>query len=424
MRCTDPRYKTHQFTSNEPPPSPLISITTNVINYLVSSDPPSLVWLLSGIYGPPVQSDRKNLWDNFECLSGNFAGPHVIIGDLNSTLEDWETWSRSGHSGSGCLSRAMRELVLRSGFVDLGAQGPTHTWFGRHHRGAIIHARLDMALSNVMWKEVFLSLDENPIAAASIAQVHPAISKDCQEVAIKVQYPGLEQKLKVDTITMSFLSKSIAWILTFNLAFLIISVLLFWDIILVDDVVYMKNRGIDTIKVAKVLAEVFVEMIFVHGFVHGDPHPGNILVCPEGHNRFLLVLLDHGIYKKLDEGFRLKYCQLQIQHLTDQFGISMYSRYLPVIFTGRTIDSGLLRSTMSKLGASQWVRLLAYAKFALHGLSSQSDSKSVLNNVKNNVKDGDFKTVLHRSNGMRLYVKVSKGHVNVVFSWSSSAMTI
>lgn len=36
------------------------------------------------------------------------------------------------------------------------------------------------------------------------------------------------------------------------------------------------------------LLEVFAEMIFIHGFLHGDPHPGNILVCPEGQNGFSL----------------------------------------------------------------------------------------------------------------------------------------
>jgi predicted unusual protein kinase regulating ubiquinone biosynthesis (AarF/ABC1/UbiB family) len=39
-------------------------------------------------------------------------------------------------------------------------------------------------------------------------------------------------------------------------------------------------------QVAKALIELFGEMIFVHGFVHGDPHPGNILVCPQGHGKF------------------------------------------------------------------------------------------------------------------------------------------
>lgn len=41
-------------------------------------------------------------------------------------------------------------------------------------------------------------------------------------------------------------------------------------------------------KVARALVEVFAEMIFVHGFVHGDPHPGNILVSPEGKSGFSL----------------------------------------------------------------------------------------------------------------------------------------
>lgn len=60
------------------------------------------------------------------------------------------------------------------------------------------------------------------------------------------------------------------------------------------------------------------------------------------------VLLDHGIYKELDEGFRLKYCQLwealilldskKIQQLSEQFGVAKYFRYFPVIFVGRTID--------------------------------------------------------------------------------------
>lgn len=59
------------------------------------------------------------------------------------------------------------------------------------------------------FSEIFLSFDEEPIAAASIAQVHHAILKDHQEVAVKVQYPGLKQNMKLDTMIMSFLSKSV-----------------------------------------------------------------------------------------------------------------------------------------------------------------------------------------------------------------------
>jgi len=35
---------------------------------------------------------------------------------------------------------------------------------------------------------------------------------DNQDVAVKVQYPGLEQRMKIDIMTMSFLSKSVSWV--------------------------------------------------------------------------------------------------------------------------------------------------------------------------------------------------------------------
>ncbi|KAG5608522.1 hypothetical protein H5410_019803 [Solanum commersonii] len=123
----------------------------------------------------------------------------------------------------------------------------------------------------------------------------------------------------------------------------------------VDDLEFLKERGISEVKVAKILAEVFAEMIFVHGFLHGDLHPGNILVSPEGENGFSVVLLDFGICKQLNEDFRLKYCELWEALL-------------------RT--DGILRSLTSKLGAPLRVRLLAYAEYALYGLSLKADSKS------------------------------------------------
>nr|XP_016448766.1 PREDICTED: uncharacterized aarF domain-containing protein kinase 1-like [Nicotiana tabacum] len=59
------------------------------------------------------------------------------------------------------------------------------------------------------FSDIFFSFDEQPVAAASIAQVHHAVLKDHQEVAVKVQYPGLEYQMKFDLATMSFLSKSV-----------------------------------------------------------------------------------------------------------------------------------------------------------------------------------------------------------------------
>ncbi|KAH0468109.1 hypothetical protein IEQ34_003142 [Dendrobium chrysotoxum] len=60
--------------------------------------------------------------------------------------------------------------------------------------------------------KLFRSFDEKPIAAASIAQVHYGTLRNNQEVAIKVQYPDLEQRMKIDFTTMAILSKSVSMV--------------------------------------------------------------------------------------------------------------------------------------------------------------------------------------------------------------------
>lgn len=51
-------------------------------------------------------------------------------------------------------------------------------------------------------------------------------------------------------------------------------------------------------QVSRHLGKIYSEMIFVNGFVHCDPHPGNVLVrkCPKS-NKTEIVLLDHGLYQ-------------------------------------------------------------------------------------------------------------------------------
>ncbi|KAK4411911.1 AarF domain-containing protein kinase [Sesamum angolense] len=236
-----------------------------------------------------------------------------------------------------------------------------------------------------LWMNLrFLSFDEKPVAAASIAQVHHAVLKDHQEVAVKVQYPGLEYQMKFDLATMAILSRSVAWLfpeyrfewmvseftksIASELDFIqeaknseraannfkknrtvriprvywdftsrqvltmqfceghklaAIDVRSLWHLIppesgiewlflvkLVNDLEFLHRMGISPLEVAKALVDVFAEMIFVHGFLHGDPHPGNILVSPQGPIGFSLVILDHGIYKQLSEDFRKTYCRL------------------------------------------------------------------------------------------------------------------
>ena len=67
----------------------------------------------------------------------------------------------------------------------------------------------------------------------------------------------------------------------------------------------------------RLLGQLFSEMIFVHGFVHCDPHPGNILIRRRrreklslfqklfrSFNDLELILIDHGLYRRLSEEFR------------------------------------------------------------------------------------------------------------------------
>ena len=44
------------------------------------------------------------------------------------------------------------------------------------------------------------------------------------------------------------------------------------------------------------LGKLYSEMIFVKGYVHCDPHPGNVLVHKSDKEGTQIVLLDHGLY--------------------------------------------------------------------------------------------------------------------------------
>ena len=65
------------------------------------------------------------------------------------------------------------------------------------------------------------------------------------------------------------------------------------DGVRIDDKAGLKAMGTDVRQLAARVQRIFARMTFVHGFLHCDPHPGNILVGPGGR----VVLLDHGVYR-------------------------------------------------------------------------------------------------------------------------------
>ncbi len=194
---------------------------------------------------------------------------------------------------------------------------------------------------------VFPEFDPAPIAAASLAQVHRARLVDGRRCAVKVQYPGIEGRVRADLRNLLFVVRILAWLepnfdfrvivrealkyvpmeldfeheadncemLRRNLAqrrdvvvprvyrefstrrVLTMELL---DGIKVSDVAALERARIDKHVVAQKLIEIYCEQILRDGFFHADPHPGNILVQPGPR----IVMLDFGLAKDFPPAFR------------------------------------------------------------------------------------------------------------------------
>ncbi|MCG5431556.1 AarF/UbiB family protein [Mycobacterium sp. MYCO198283] len=66
---------------------------------------------------------------------------------------------------------------------------------------ARVHRVLDAQLGT-RWRDRFTSFDDTPVASASIGQVHKGVWSDGREVAVKIQYPGADEALRADLKTM------------------------------------------------------------------------------------------------------------------------------------------------------------------------------------------------------------------------------
>ena len=80
----------------------------------------------------------------------------------------------------------------------------------------------------------------------------------------------------------------------------------------VTDTQSIARDKLNTKAICTQLSLTFNEMIFKHGFIHSDPHPGNIFIRPNSHNSygFDLVLLDNGLYNSLSSRVQLNYSKL------------------------------------------------------------------------------------------------------------------
>jgi ubiquinone biosynthesis protein len=196
-------------------------------------------------------------------------------------------------------------------------------------------------------EEIFLEIDPQPLAAASLAQVHKAVLKNGASVVLKIRRPGLRKIIEADLRLLDRLvdivesdapelrryhpreivrqfSQSLRRELDFaaesrsaeriasNLAndpnILIPKV--YWEFtgerlnvqeyiqgIQGKDISAVENVGLDKRLLAERGAKAVLQMIMVDGFFHADPHPGNVFYLPD--NR--LAFIDFGMIGRLTE---------------------------------------------------------------------------------------------------------------------------
>jgi ubiquinone biosynthesis protein len=213
--------------------------------------------------------------------------------------------------------------------------------------------------------DLFKDFDDQPIAAASIAQVHFAITHDGREVAVKVLRPNIEEAFQRDVDLMfwvaelveaarpeyrrlrpvetvrtlaksiememdlrfeaaaaaelfenfegddSFAVPAVDWRLTGQKVLVTERV----HGIPIDDITALKAAGHDTNDLLQKSASAFFLQVFRDGFFHADMHPGNMFVRADGG----LAAVDFGIMGRLDAKTRRHLGELLMSFLTRNY---------------------------------------------------------------------------------------------------------
>jgi len=212
---------------------------------------------------------------------------------------------------------------------------------------------------------IFVSFDKEPVAAASIAQVHFATLQDGQEVAVKVRRPHIDRMIEADLSILRMLASLFnhyfpeyrrlkAPRVVEEFAVTILGELnlrsegahasrfadqladldgvgvpkVFWDFtnkdVLVTERIHgtpidereiLMAAGHEPLTLCKNLQHMFFDMVFVHGYFHADLHPGNIFVSKTGE----ILLVDFGIVGRLDLQSRVYLADMMLAFLKQDY---------------------------------------------------------------------------------------------------------
>lgn len=190
----------------------------------------------------------------------------------------------------------------------------------------------------------FGSFEETPVAAASLAQVHRATTRDGRQLAVKVLYPDIERLIRIDLGVLRSLLPVVRLLLPVSRVERILDQLSAMltretdyvhereniervraifagrkDVVVPEIEADLTNQGVLSMSfetgvkindrealarievepetVAKLLVGCYFTMLFQHRVFHADPHPGNFLVRPGPE----LVILDYGAVEEVTE---------------------------------------------------------------------------------------------------------------------------
>lgn len=210
--------------------------------------------------------------------------------------------------------------------------------------------------------ELFDKFDEKPLAAASIGQVHRGRLQNGNEVVVKVQRPDIEKIIAVDLEILAYLAtlmeqyleevqghqpsavvQEFARSLSLEIDYRVelaniqrfarqfgahktiyvprvysdlsserILTMEYVAGIKTSKVDALRSRGYDLGLIAERGANLVMEQIFVHGYFHGDPHPGNIFILPGN----VICFIDFGMMGRLSRQDREDFTDLMVAIVT------------------------------------------------------------------------------------------------------------
>ena len=135
-------------------------ITVEIVNSTLGT------WRLTGYYGFPNGGHRLVAWNFLRQLSTQFSGPWCIFGDFNDILDASEKRGRTIRPP--WLINGFRRVVFDSGLSDVPVEGYPYTWLKSLGTSHAVEERLDHALGNNLWFDMFPNaIVETLVAPAS-----------------------------------------------------------------------------------------------------------------------------------------------------------------------------------------------------------------------------------------------------------------